>query len=129
MRYSSIRIFTASMYFDITEEIYKKTAKIDEILQYSKRSSILITMDSNSRSTVRHNNQTNPIRKTMNEYLISGDLNIMNEASKLTTFQSRRGSSNMDLTIVNKRLFKNFNDWEISGDESCSHHNKIHYRT
>jgi hypothetical protein len=49
MRYKSIRIFAVSMYFNITEEIDRKTAKIDEILQYSKGSSILIAMDSNSR--------------------------------------------------------------------------------
>ena len=44
----------------------------------------------------------------------------MNEESEQTTFQSRRGRSNIDLTIVKNRLLKNFNDWEISEDESCS---------
>jgi len=39
------------MYLDINEEIDNKTAKFDEILQYSKGSGILIAMDSNSRST------------------------------------------------------------------------------
>jgi hypothetical protein len=51
----------------------------------------------------------------------------MNEESELTTSQSRRGSSNIDLTIVNNRLLKDFNDWEISGDESCSDHNIIKF--
>ena len=53
----------------------------------------------------------------------------MNEESELTTFQSRRGSSNIDLTIVNNRLLKNFNDWEISEDDSCSDHNIIKFKT
>jgi len=53
---------------------------------------------------------------------MSRDLHIANEESELTTFQSRGGSSNIDLTIVNKRLFK-INDWEISEDESRSDHN------
>jgi hypothetical protein len=87
MRYKSIIIFAVSVYFDITEEIDRKTAKIDEILQYSKGSGILIAMDSNSRSTVWHDNQTNLRGKTLEEYLISRDLNIMNEESELTTFQ------------------------------------------
>jgi hypothetical protein len=128
MRYNSTRIFAVSMYFDITEEIYRKTAKIDEILQYSKCSGILIVMDSNSRSTLWYDNQTNPRGKTLEEYLISKDLNIMNEESELTTFQSRRGSSDIDLMIVNNRLLKNFNDWEISGDESCSDHDIIEFK-
>jgi hypothetical protein len=51
----------------------------------------------------------------------------MNKESELTTFQSRRGSSNIDLTIINNRLLKTFNDWEISGDESCSNHNIIKF--
>ena len=33
---------------------------------------------------------------------ISKNLQIMNEESELTRFQNRRGSSNIDLTIVNK---------------------------
>jgi hypothetical protein len=72
--------------------------------------------------------QTNPGGKTLEEYLRSKDLNIMNEESELTTFQRRRGSSNIDLTIVNNRLLKNFNDWEISGNERCSDHNIIKFK-
>jgi len=45
----------------------------------------------------------------------------MNKESEPTTFQSRRGRSNIDLTIVNNQLLKNF-DWEISEDESFSDH-------
>ena len=49
----------------------------------------------------------------------------MNEESELTTYQSRRGSSNIDLTVINNRIPKLFNDWQISEDESCSDHNVI----
>jgi hypothetical protein len=42
---------------------------------------------------VWHDNQTNLRDKTLEEYLIIRDLNIMNEESELTTFQSRRSSS------------------------------------
>jgi hypothetical protein len=40
----------------------------------------------------------------MEDYIISKNLNIMNEESELTTFQNRRGNSNIDLTIVNNEL-------------------------
>jgi hypothetical protein len=69
MRYNSTRIFAVCMYFDITEEIDGKAVKIDEILKFNKGSGILITMDSNSRSTARHDNQTNPRGKTLEEYI------------------------------------------------------------
>jgi hypothetical protein len=127
LRYKSTGIFAASMYLDITEEIDEKTAKVDEILQYNNGSGIIIAMDSNSRSTGWYDNITNARGKTLEEYLISGDLHIMNEESERTTFQSRRGRSNIDLMIVNNRLLKKLNDWEISEDESCSDHNIIKF--
>jgi hypothetical protein len=116
------------MYHDINKDIDKKTAKIDEILRFSKGIGILIAMDSNCRSMAWHDNHTNPRGKTLEEYLTSRNLHIMNEESEQTTFQSRRGKSNIDLTIVNNQLLKNFNDWEISEDESCSDHNIIKFK-
>ena len=83
-------------------------------------------MDSNSRSTIWHDSQTNSRGKTLEEYLTSRDLHIMKRVSLPDT--SHRGSSNIDLTIINNRLLKNFNDWEISEDESCSDHNLIKFR-
>jgi len=128
LKYKNIRIFVASMYLDINEETDTKTAKVDEIVQLSKGSSILIAMDSNARSKVWHDNQTNSRGKTLEEILTSRDLRIMNEESERTTFQSRRRSSNIDLTVINNRLLQNFHDWEISEDESCSDHNIIKFK-
>jgi hypothetical protein len=65
LRYKNIRILAASMYFDITEEIDKKTAKVDKILQFGRGSGIIIAMDSNSRSTIWHDDQTNSRGKTL----------------------------------------------------------------
>jgi hypothetical protein len=59
LRYKSIRLLAASMYLDITEENDKQIAKVDDMIQYSKGSGILIAMESDSRSTVRHDYQTN----------------------------------------------------------------------
>jgi len=128
LKYKNIRIFAAGMYLDINEEIDTKTEKVDDIIQLSKGSGILIAMDSNSRSKVWHDNQTNLRGKTLEEILTSRDLHIVNEESERTTFQSCRGSSNIDLTVINKRLLKTFHDWEISEDESCSDHNIIKFK-
>jgi len=64
----------------------------------------------------------------MEEILTNRDLHIMNEECDRTTFQSRRGSSNIDLTVINNQLLQNFPDWEISEDESCSDHNIIKFK-
>jgi len=49
----------------------------------------------------------------------------LNEESELTTFQNRRGSSNIDLTIVKNQLLKALKNWEISEEGCCSDHNII----
>ena len=82
----------------------------------------------NSRSTGWHDSQTNSRGKMPEESLISRDLYIMNEESELTTFQSRKGSSNIDLTVVNNRLLKILYGWVISADNSCSDHNIIKFK-
>jgi len=65
LRYESWSIFAARIYLDIIEETGIKTAKVDEILQFSKGFGSLITIDGSSRSTVWHDNQTNSIGKTL----------------------------------------------------------------
>jgi hypothetical protein len=101
------------MHLDINKDIDKKTEKVDEIRRFSKDIGVLIAMDSNSKSKAWHDNHTNPRGKTLEEYLLSSNIHIMNEESEQTTFQSRRGRSNIDLTKVNNRILKNFNDWKI----------------
>jgi len=71
LKYKNIRIFVASIYLDINEEIGTKRAKVDEIIQLSKGSSILIAMDSNARSKVWQDNQTNSRGKTLEEIVTS----------------------------------------------------------
>ena len=51
----------------------------------------------------------------------------MNETSTRTTVHTRRGSSNIDLTIINNLLVPTFSEWEISEDETGSDHNLIIY--
>ena len=82
-------------------------------------------MDSNSRSTTWHDVVTNYRGKEMEEFLTYNQLHIINEGSAMTTFQSSRGSSNIDLTIANNPILAAIEDWEILEEESCSDHNII----
>jgi hypothetical protein len=81
------------MYFDITREIERELDKMEEILEFTKGNGLVIAVDSNSRSVAWHDSQTNKSGKIMEEYIISKNLNIINEESELTTCQNRRGSS------------------------------------
>jgi len=84
-------------------------------------------MDSNSRSTSRHNTLTNTRRRILEEYLMSKQLHIMNEESDYTNFRSGRGTRNIDLTVISNQLFRADIEWEISEQGSYSDHSIIRY--
>ena len=82
-------------------------------------------MDTNSRSKTWHDIKTNPRWNALEEFLNYYQLHIINEDSARTTFQSSRGSSNIDLTVTNNHMLAVIDDWEIMEEESCSDHNII----
>ena len=125
--HENMKFFAASMYFDIEDQIENSFKKIDALLKFAKGGRILIATDSNSRSTTWHDTVTNTRGKKLEEYLASKQLHIVNEGSERSTFHSRRGSSNIDLTITNNSLIKAVNKWEINAEESCSDHNFLKY--
>ena len=51
----------------------------------------------------------------------------MNELSANTTFESRTGKSNIDLTLVTSNVLRRISDWKISDEESNSDHSIINY--
>jgi hypothetical protein len=115
------------MYLDITENLDKGINLINDILQLANTSGILIKMDSKSRSKTWHDKLTNGRGKKLEEFLVSKQLFIMNEESEMNTFQSSRGSSNIDLTGSNNKLLKEVQQWKISKKESCSDHKIIQF--
>jgi len=127
VKYKSMRFLAASMYFDITENMDSKTAKIEEIIKIGTGIGILIAVDSNSRSRAWYDRQTNTRGRTLEEYIYSRDLNIMNEQSELTTYQSTTGRSNIDITITNNSLLKTISDWQVGTEDSLSDHNIIKF--
>ena len=122
-----LRYIVVSMYMDIVEQMEKDLHKIDKILEFERGVGIIIAADTNSRSTTWHDKQTNKRGRKLEEYISSKNLYIMNEESEMTTYKSRRGSSNVDLTIINNLLITACSGWEISKEESCSDHNIINF--
>jgi len=111
-------------YNDSTENNLKI---LEKILEFTKGAKLIIAMDNNSRSTTWHDVITNSRGKLLEEFIASNQLYIINEDSPMTTFQSSRGSSNIDLTIVNKQMLADIKDWEISEEESGSDHNILKF--
>ena len=121
------RLIIASMYFDINQLLDIDMRKIEATIAHAKGAGVVIAMDSNSRSNSWHDILTNRRGKMLEEFLMSKQLHILNEESCLTTFRSSRGTSNIDLTVINNHALDTVREWEISDQESCSDHSIIKY--
>jgi len=120
-------IILASMFFDISQRIEIDLQKIEAITHHAKGAGVLTAMDSNCRSASWHDTLTNTRGRILEEFLTSKQLYIMTEESDYTTFRRRRGSSNIDLTVISVQLLRTVVEWEISDQESCSDHSIIRY--
>jgi hypothetical protein len=79
-------------------------------------------MDSNARSKTWHDVTTNRRGRILDEFLISNRLHIVNEDSGYTTFESTRGTSNIDLTVADSTMVKLIHAWQCNEQESFSDH-------
>jgi hypothetical protein len=95
---------------------------MQEVMTHAKGTGIVFTIDSNARSTSWHDVLNNKRGKAMEEFLISNQLQIANEESCYTTFQTCRRASNIDLAIFNNTAINYLQDWTVYDRESCSDH-------
>jgi hypothetical protein len=109
----SVTFVVASMYFDINRPIDDDLQKMQAVITHAKGMGIVFAIDSNARSTSWHDVLTNKRGKMMEEFLISKQLYIANEESRYTTFQTCRGVSNIDLTVLNNTAINYLQDWTV----------------
>jgi ribonuclease HI len=121
------KYYAASIYMDYNATIDIDLKRIEKILTFTKGEKLLIATDSNCRSTAWHDTTTNNRGRMMEDFVASNQLHIINEERTLKTFQSSRGESNIDLTIVNNKMLANIQKWDISEEESASDHNIIKF--
>jgi ribonuclease HI len=128
LTYGKLKLYAASMYFDIQDQMGKNFNKLDELMTLSPNGKILIGADTNSRSKTWHDVSTNTRGKKLEDFLASSDLLIINEKSEKKTFHNSIGSSNIDLTMVSSNLLADICGWEISTEDSLSDHNYLKYK-
>jgi exonuclease III len=144
-----VKLILASMYFDIGRQIEVDLSKIEvvpqhayearvllakvdlsrieAVPQHANEARVLLAIHSNARSASWHDTKTNARGRTLDEYLMSKQLYILNEESLNTTFQNRRGVSNIHPTIITNQLLRTVTQWAISDQESSSDHKIIKY--
>jgi len=114
-----------SIYLDIDNEISTDLNKLENILRFAKGRGLLVAMDSNASSKTWHDVLTNRRGRLLEEFLICNRLHIVNEDSELTTFQSNRGNSNINLTKVDSTIVNIINKWQCNEQERFSDHRYI----
>jgi hypothetical protein len=119
--YRNNKFYGASLYFDILEDIEINIRNTEKILNYSKGQGLLIAADCNARSETWYDTMTNQRGKALEDFITIQHLNIVNVRSE-PTFETTRGSSYVDLTIVNNQLLRRVTDWTCGIQESCSDH-------
>jgi len=117
------------MYFDINWQIEIDLLKIEAIILHAKGASVPIALDLNSKSTSWHNTLTSRKGRILVEFFMINWLHILKEESEYTTFQSHRGTSNIDITVTSNQLLSKVVVWEIREQECCSDHSIIRYAT
>ena len=127
IRSELIHFYGASIYFDIGKVIDGDCTKIENIMNHTKGSGLLIAADTNARSRMWHDVLTNQRGKFLEEFLITDTLFVANENATKPTFENNRGSSCIDITICNGQLIRFLKHWECGTEDSCSDHNAISF--
>jgi hypothetical protein len=117
-----------SIYLDIGKDITEDLNKINNILQLAKGKGLLVAIDSNARSNMWHNVITNKRGRLLEEFVIENRLHIINEESRLTTFESSRGNSNVDLTLTDNKMVALVKRWQCNEQESFSNYRIITFQ-
>jgi len=103
----NLKIILVSMYFDRENLIKHDLAKIEAVLRHAKGTGVLITTDSNARSILWYDTETNTRGRILEEFITSNRLHIMNEDCSKTTFRNHMGTTNIDLTIISPQKIRN----------------------
>ena len=127
IRHKGLRLFGASIYFPIDRDMERDLDTLDNILQYIKGEGLVLAIDSNARSKLWFDKHTNARGRTMEEFIISRDLQILNKETAIPTFETSRGRSWIDLTLCNSKLSQYTGRWTCGEEESCADHKIIFF--
>jgi hypothetical protein len=88
---------------------------------------VYILTDSNAHSALWRDKKTDSRGKLLEEFIFHNNLNLLNQGSE-PTFQTKRGSSLIDLSLVSDDLYPFIQYWGLHPDHSFSDHRLIEMR-
>lgn len=118
----------ANLYFQFNEEIEPYINKIRQIIDQHSVKPIIITMDTNAKSTLWHSDTTDERGEKLSDLFQELDLEVCNKQSPTPTFHNRAAhSSNIDVTVENASAIDFVKNWEVTDNQTLSNNNIIKF--
>ena len=127
IRYKRLSLYGASLYLPIDRDIVRDLDTVENKLQHTKGGRLILAMDSNVRSKLWFDKHKNARGRTLEEYIITRDLHILNTEMGIPSFETNRGHSWIDLTLCNSKLAQNTKRWTCGDEEICADHKRIFF--
>jgi hypothetical protein len=86
-----LSFYGASLSFVTDQDIERDIGKVEEIIKLTKGKGLILSIDSNPRSKLWHSKYMNQRGKILENFIITSDLVITNEATGIPTFETTRG--------------------------------------
>jgi len=109
--YEGLKLYGASLYLPTDRDTERDFETIEDILQLTKGEVLILAINSNARSKLWSDTYTNTRGRALEEFIITRDLLIINEATDIPMFETNRGRSWIDLTLCNNILAQKTRGW------------------
>ena len=122
------KLMLVSSYLDIKNEKVV-TNKLASAVDFANKNKIpiLISMDSNSHSTLWGCEVNNKRGDVLEEWILEENLCVVNKGN-VKTFVSSVGSSIIDVTLCSPNILSRVNRWQVNEDFQFSDHRKITFQ-
>jgi hypothetical protein len=116
----------ASAYLPYDSDEPPPTKELRDVIDYcaSRKKQLIIGCDANAHHILWGSTGTNPRGASFMEYLVSSNLNILNQGNE-PTFVIRNKEEVIDLTLGTNRIGNLVSNWHVSDEPSLSDHGYI----
>ena len=126
--YKDRQVIISSVYLPGDSLEPPPTTELVKLVEYSKVNKIplLIGMDANSHHVIYGSSNTNLRGVSLLEFIVSNELNILNEGNRPTFINSIREEV-LDITICTSDVVNEISNWHVSLEPSLSDHRTIKF--
>ena len=123
-----IDLYLVSGYFQFSEPIEGFIRKTKKILCSLKGKSIMLCLDTNSKSPMWHSDTLDNEGEKVEELIQEMNMVVINEPGNPSTFATTRGESNIDITLASNNAVRGIKDWIVQDSWITSDHRVISFQ-